>query len=145
MKYSMFSIGDTFISKHYKITEKEILEFAHQFDPQYMHLDKKKAGQGMYKGIIASGMHTLSLSFKLWIEENKYEEDIIAGTHLNNVTFIKPVYPNDNLYVKVKVLDKKLKKQFGSLTVEIMTFRHLINMRIKYFNLSLLFYYQFKI
>ena len=42
MKYSMFSIGDTFISKHYKITEKEILEFAHQFDPQYMHLDKKK-------------------------------------------------------------------------------------------------------
>ena len=58
----------------------------------------------MYKGIIASGMH-LSL-FKLWIEENKYEEDIIARTHLNNVTFIKPVYPNDNLYVKVKVLDK---------------------------------------
>ena len=54
MKYSMFSIGDTFISKHYKITEKEILEFAHQFDPQYMHLDKKKAGQGMYNGIIAS-------------------------------------------------------------------------------------------
>ena len=48
----------------------------------------------MYKGIIASGMHTLSLSFKLWIEENKYEEDIIARTHLNNVTFIKPVYPN---------------------------------------------------
>ena len=61
----------------------------------------------MYKGIIASGMHTSLL--KLWIEENKYEEDIIAGTHLNNVTFIKPVYPNDNLYVKVKVLDKKLK------------------------------------
>ncbi|KAA3421595.1 MaoC/PaaZ C-terminal domain-containing protein, partial [Streptococcus pneumoniae] len=51
-----------------------------------------------------------------------YEEDIIARTHLNNVTFIKPVYPNDNLYVKVKVLDKKLKKQFGSLTVEVMTF-----------------------
>ena len=59
----------------------------------------------MYNGIIASVCIPF-LSFKLWIEENKYEEDIIAGTHLNNVTFIKPVYPNDNLYVKVKVLDK---------------------------------------
>lgn len=137
MKYNMFSIGDTFTSKHYKITEEEILEFAHQFDPQYMHLDKKKAAQGMYKGIIASGMHTLSLSFKLWIEENKYEEDIIAGTHLNNVTFIKPVYPNDNLYVKVKVLDKKLKKQFGSLTVEIMTFNQYEN-KVLQFELTVL-------
>lgn len=137
MKYNMFSIGDTFTSKHYKITEEEILEFAHQFDPQYMHLDKKKASQGMYKGIIASGMHTLSLSFKLWIEENKYEEDIIAGTHLNNVTFIKPVYPNDNLYVKVKVLDKKLKKQFGSLTVEVMTFNQYEN-KVLQFELTVL-------
>ena len=91
----------------------------------------------MYKGIIASGMHTLSLSFKLQIEENKYEEDIIARTHLNNVTFIKPVYPNDNLYVKVKVLDKKLKKQFGSLTVEIMTFNQYEN-KVLQFELTVL-------
>ena len=69
MKYNMFSIGDTFTSKHYKITEEEILEFAHQFDPQYMHLDKKKAGQGMYKGIIASGMHTLSLSLNFGLKK----------------------------------------------------------------------------
>ena len=108
MKYDDFIVGETFKTKSLHITEEEIIQFATTFDPQYMHLDKKKAGQGMYKGIIASGMHTLSLSFKLWIEENKYEEDIIARTHLNNVTFIKPVYPNDNLYVKVKVLDKKL-------------------------------------
>ena len=51
MKYSMFSIGDTFISKHYKITEKEILEFAHQFDPQYMHLDKKKQAKECIMGL----------------------------------------------------------------------------------------------
>ena len=51
MKYNMFSIGDTFTSKHYKITEEEILEFAHQFDPQYMHLDKKNQAKECIMGL----------------------------------------------------------------------------------------------
>ena len=40
----------------------------------------------MHKGLYIRYAYPF-LSFKLWIEENKYEEDIIARTHLNNVTF----------------------------------------------------------
>ena len=43
-----------------------------------MHLDREKASQGMFQGII-SGIHTLALSFKLWVEEGKYGDDVIAG------------------------------------------------------------------
>lgn len=56
----MFSIGDTFISKHYKITEKEILEFAHQFDPELVNdvlkVIKELANEGMTMVIVTHAM-----------------------------------------------------------------------------------------
>ncbi|WP_165624829.1 MaoC/PaaZ C-terminal domain-containing protein [Staphylococcus aureus] len=95
MKYDDFIVGETFKTKSLHITEEEIIQFATTFDPQYMHIDKEKAEQSRFKGIIASGMHTLSISFKLWVEEGKYGEEVVAGTQMNNVKFIKPVYPGN--------------------------------------------------
>ncbi|MGO3049023.1 hypothetical protein CD110_09930 [Staphylococcus casei] len=123
MKFDEFSIGDTFTTKDYKVTEEDIYKFASEFDPQYMHIDKEKAEQGRFKGIIASGIHTLSLSFKLWVETKNYGEDVIAGTQMNNIKFIKPVFPNDHLHVVIKVTDKhSIKPDSGLLTVRLSTF-----------------------
>lgn len=52
-------------------------------------------------------MHTLSISFKLWVEEGKYGEEVVAGTQMNNVKFIKPVYPGNTLYVIAEITNKK--------------------------------------
>ncbi len=79
MKYDDFIVGETFKTKSLHITEEEIIQFATTFDPQYMHIDKEKAEQSRFKGIIASGMHTLSISFKLWVEEGKYGVGIVVG------------------------------------------------------------------
>ncbi|BAC13222.1 hypothetical conserved protein [Oceanobacillus iheyensis HTE831] len=123
MKFTELSLGQVFTTKSIKVTKENITRFASEFDPQYMHLDEKKAEEGMFNGIIASGMHTLALSFKLWVEEEIYGEDVIAGTQMNNVKFIKPVFPDDLLFVIVKVIDiKKLKKDQGILTVLLETF-----------------------
>lgn len=43
MKFDDFSIGDTFNTKSYQLSEEEIIKFAHEFDPQYMHIDKKQS------------------------------------------------------------------------------------------------------
>lgn len=110
MKLDEFTIGQVFETKSLKLTKEDIMRFAKEFDPQYMHLDEEKAKQGRFNGIIASGIHTMALSFKLWIEQGMYEEDVIAGTEMNNIKFIKPVYPGDELHTIVKVIDKKTKK-----------------------------------
>ncbi|PWZ43143.1 hypothetical protein DD911_13005, partial [Staphylococcus pseudintermedius] len=55
MKYDDFIVGETFKTKSLHITEEEIIQFATTFDPQYMHIDKEKAEQSRFKGIIASG------------------------------------------------------------------------------------------
>jgi acyl dehydratase len=94
------------------------MKFAAEFDPQYMHLDEEKANQGRFNGIIASGIYTLAISFKLWVKQGIYGDDVIAGTKMNNIKFIKPIYPNDELHTIVEVVDKEAKKnETGILTV----------------------------
>jgi acyl dehydratase len=123
MKLDEFTIGQVFTTKSFKLTKEDIIRFAGEFDPQYMHLDEEQANQGRFNGIIASGIHTLAISFKLWVEEGMYGDDVIAGTGMNNIKFIKPVYPGDELHIIIEVLDKKAtKNETGILTVLLSTF-----------------------
>lgn len=123
MKLDEFKIGQSFKTKSFKVTKEEIMKFAGEFDPQYMHVNEEKAKEGRFNGIIASGIHTLAISFKLWVEEEKYGEDVIAGTEMNHIKFLKPVFPGDELYTIVKVLEKKQNKSAtGILTVLLSTY-----------------------
>ncbi|MER2060152.1 MAG: MaoC family dehydratase [Niallia sp.] len=123
MKLDEFKIGQSFKTKSFKVTKEEIMKFAGEFDPQYLHVNEEKAKEGRFNGIIASGIHTLAISFKLWVEEEKYGEDVIAGTEMNNIKFLKPVLPGDELYTIVKVLEKKQNKSAtGILTVLLSTY-----------------------
>jgi acyl dehydratase len=122
MKFDEFTMGQVFETKSFKLTKEDIMRFAGEFDPQYMHLDEKKAEQGRFNGIIASGIHTIGISFKLWIEQGIYGDDVIAGTGMNNIKFIKPVYPGDELHTIVEVIDKKEKKEAGIITVLLSTY-----------------------
>ncbi len=106
MKFNEFSMGQAFETQSYKISKEEIITFASEYDPQYMHIDEEKAKQSRFKGIIASGLHTLNISFKLWVELGILGDDVIAGTGMNNLKFTKPVYPDDLLYVNAKVMHK---------------------------------------
>ncbi|MDR6721559.1 acyl dehydratase [Paenibacillus amylolyticus] len=123
MKFNEFFVGQTFKTKSLEITKEDITRFAAEFDPQYMHLDEEKAKEGRFNGIIASGVQTLAVSFKLWIETGSYGDDVIAGTAFNNIKFIKPVYPDDVLYNMVEVIEVKEKKnEAGLVTVKFSTF-----------------------
>ncbi|MFP7486274.1 MaoC family dehydratase [Priestia filamentosa] len=126
MKLDEFTIGQVFKTKSYKLTKENIMKFATEFDPQYMHIDEEKANQGRFNGIIASGIQTLAISFKLWVEEGCYGDDIIAGTKMDNFKFTKPVYPEDELYTIVEVTDKyATKEETGILTVSLSTFNNI--------------------
>jgi len=123
MKLDEFTVGQVFKTKSFKLSKEDIMRFAGEFDPQYMHVNEEKANQGRFNGIIASGIHTLAISFKLWVEQGMYGDDVIAGTQMNNIKFIKPVYPNDELHTIVEVINKEAKKkETGILTVLLTTF-----------------------
>lgn len=123
MKFAELAIGQKFESKSFRLSKEEIMSFAGEFDPQYMHLDEEKANKGRFNGIIASGIHTLAVSFKLWVELGIYGDDIIAGTSMNNLKFKRPVYPGDEIHTIAEVINKKtIKDETGILTVLLSTF-----------------------
>ena len=124
MKFDELSIGQKFETLSYKVGKEEIITFARQFDPQYMHIDEEKAKQSRFKGIIASGLHTLSLSFKLWVEAGVFGDDVIAGTGVNHLQFIKPFYPEDVLYVTTEVIKKEERKGSGEVTLLLLSFKN---------------------
>ncbi|SDC39807.1 Acyl dehydratase [Terribacillus halophilus] len=123
MKFSEFEIGQRYETKTIKLSKQDIIDFAQVYDPQYMHIDEEKAKQGRFGNLIASGMQTMSTSFKLWVEEGIYGEEVVAGTGMNNVQFIKPVFPDDELRVVAEVIETVPKRRGnGIVTVQLSTY-----------------------
>jgi acyl dehydratase len=123
MRFHEFYIGQVIRTKSITLTKEDITRFAKEFDPQYMHLDEEKASQGRFNGIIASGIQTLAVSFKLWVETGSYGDEVIAGTAMNNIKFMKPVYPGDELYAVVEVTGAIEKRNdTGLVTVLLKTY-----------------------
>ncbi len=52
--------------------------------------------------------------------------EVVAGTQMNNVKFIKPVYPGNTLYVtSAEITNKKsIKKENGLVTVSLSTYNN---------------------
>ncbi|GEK57098.1 hypothetical protein CHL76_02095 [Marinococcus halophilus] len=123
MRLDTFTPGQKFETRAYRVTKDDVLRFAREFDPQYMHVNEEKAQAGRFNGIIASGIHTISITFKLWVETGVYGDDVVAGTEMNHIKFIKPVYPGDELRVYAEVTNIEAKrKNEGILTVMLRTY-----------------------
>ncbi|MFP6871212.1 MAG: MaoC/PaaZ C-terminal domain-containing protein [Nitrospinota bacterium] len=63
-----FQVGERFVSESGTISEAEIFEFARRYDPQPFHIDIDAAKESPSGGLIASGFHTLSFGFRLFID-----------------------------------------------------------------------------
>lgn len=124
MKFGELTIGQKFETRSYKMNKEEIMAFANQYDPQYMHIDEEKAKKSRFKGINASGLHTLNVTFKLWAEIGMLGDDVIAGKGINNLKLTNPVYPDDVLNVKIEVMKKKEKRCNGEITLLLETFKN---------------------
>ena len=93
-----------------KISKKEILDFAHEWDPQSFHIDEVAAQQSPYGGIIASGWQTLLIAFKLILDTKLFTESSIGSPGMSYVKWILPVRPDDSLQVFGKVVSYKKSK-----------------------------------
>ncbi len=49
--------GDVFDFGSVTLTEKDIMDFAREYDPMPFHIDMEAAMNSPFKGLIASGVH----------------------------------------------------------------------------------------
>lgn len=96
--------GDRFQSEPLKVTEKELIEFAHKFDPQMFHLNRKTAERTLFKGLIASGWYTAAITMRLFVRTLNFAEGAI-GLGVDELRWPNAVRPGDVLSVKTEILD----------------------------------------
>ena len=89
------------------IAEADIIEFALKYDPQPIHTDPVAAAAGPFRGLIASGWHTVSLVMRVLVENYLAREASLASPGIDELRWLKPVRPGDKLSVRVTVLDAR--------------------------------------
>jgi acyl dehydratase len=99
-----FKVGDHFKSEPLKVTQKEVIEFAHKFDPQMFHLSRKRAERTIFKGLIASGWHTAAMTMRLLVQTVNFAEGAI-GLGVDEVRWPNVVRPGDALTVTTEIID----------------------------------------
>jgi acyl dehydratase len=96
--------GDQFKSEPLSVTEKELVEFAHRFDPQMFHLSRRRAERSIFKGLIASGWHTAAMSMRLFVQTLNFAEGAI-GLGVDELRWPNAVRPGDVLLVETEILE----------------------------------------
>lgn len=100
-----FQPGDVCeLGTHPPLTEREIIEFARQWDPQPFHVDPERAKDSMYGGLIASGWHTAAIGMRLLVNSLTSRAAGQGSPGLERVRFLRPVRPGDELTGRHTVL-----------------------------------------
>ncbi len=92
----------------YAVTREEVMEFASKFDPQPFHLDDAAAeASPIFGRLSASGWHSCAMTMRMltdhWTEDGHFS---LGGTGVDELRWLKPVYPGDTLSVEAEVLSK---------------------------------------
>src|SRR5215831_15499167 len=95
--------GDRFKSEPLNVTEKQLIEFAHKFDPQMFHLSRKRADRTIFKGLIASGWHTAAMTMRLLVQTLNFAEGAI-GLGVDELRWPNVVRPGDVLTVETEIV-----------------------------------------
>ncbi|MGB0722697.1 MAG: MaoC family dehydratase [Gammaproteobacteria bacterium] len=102
-----FTVGERFVSPGITLSESEIIEFALRYDPQPFHLDAVAASESLYGGLIASGIQTLALTFRLFIQDGMLRSSSMGSPGIDELRWLAPVRPGDTLHTETEVLEVK--------------------------------------
>ena len=100
-----FRVGERFVSGGMTMTEAGIIEFARQWDPQPFHTDVEFAKKWTFGGLIASGLHTMAVTLKLWLEQGVFRACSLGSPGIGAVQFPRPVRPADTLRVVTDIVE----------------------------------------
>ena len=107
MKYfEDVEVGATTVFGDYDVTREEVLEFARKYDPQPFHLSDEEAAKTHFGRIAASGWHTCAMTMAVIARYVVKDEQAGLGSPgVDELRWLKPVYPGDRLTVRGSVVD----------------------------------------
>jgi acyl dehydratase len=86
------------------VTREAALAFARDFDPQPFHLDDEAAAQSLFGKLAVSGWHTCAMAMRMMCDEYMLESSSLGSPGIDNLRWLKPVFPGDTLSMRLTVL-----------------------------------------
>jgi acyl dehydratase len=121
--FEEIAVGDEIESLGQTVTEASIIAFASQYDPQWFHLDVVAAAESPYGGLIASGLQTLAVGFRMFIDSGVLARTSLGSPGFEDVRFLRPVRPGDTLHTIVRVNEAKASESKPDRGLVKVTFR----------------------
>ncbi len=130
-------VGSKACFGRYEVTREEVIDFAGNYDPQPFHLNDDAAARTHFGRLSASGWHTCAMVMRMLVDNLKEHRQAGLGSPgLDELRWLKPVYPGDVLRVESELLEKtrsRSRPEMGSFKsiisvynqddVKVMTFR----------------------
>jgi len=102
-----FIVGDVLAMGSHTFGEDEIIAFARQYDPQPFHVDPVAAKDSFFKGLIASGWHTVVIAMRLTVQSYLTRSVSLGSPGVENVRWLAPVRPGDTITYRRVVLESR--------------------------------------
>jgi acyl dehydratase len=90
-----------------EMTEEEIVGFARRYDPQPYHLEREAGKASIFGGLCASGWNTTAVMMRMWVDNFLSPEASLGSPGIEELRWLKPVFPGDRLRCRVTVLDAR--------------------------------------
>jgi acyl dehydratase len=102
--------GAVYLYGSITVTEEDILRFAGEFDPQFIHTDPEAALRGPYQGLIASGWHTCALMMRMYADHYISRTASLASPGVDELRWVRPVRPGDSLSLRTTVREARVSR-----------------------------------
>ena len=126
MHFEDLEPGATASFGRYEVTREEVIEFATKYDPQSFHLSDEAAAQTHFGRICASGWHTCAMVMRMMVDNiTERRQAGLGSPGLDELRWLRPVYPGDTLRVETTLLDKtpsRSRPEMGSFRSEVKVF-----------------------
>jgi acyl dehydratase len=93
-----------------RVTRKEMLAFAAEFDPQPMHLDEEAAKRSMLKGLSGSGWHLCAIMMRMMVDGFIGRSASLGSPGVNELRWLVPLRPEDDLTLDVEVAEARISR-----------------------------------
>lgn len=104
------TLGRRFDCGSHAMTREEIIAFAKEFDAQPFHVDEEAAKASFFRGLVASGWHTASVTMRAIAEGLLLKSDSLGSPGIDELKWLRPVRAGDTLSIACEVIDRRESK-----------------------------------
>ncbi len=106
--YEDLEIGSRQHFGRYEVTREEVIDYATRYDPQPFHLSDEAAAKTYFGRLSASGWHTCAMTMRMLVDNmGAVEQAGLGSPGLDNLRWVKPVYPGDVLRCETEIIEKR--------------------------------------